>query len=84
MNLSPRKSRSLGRVEVVFTPSEEIQRLRREMEDLRSQLTDLRTEFNRVQLLYMAESHINGELQDLLREHGISYRDAIAQYRGMV
>lgn len=71
-------------LDVTFTPSDELKALRGEVEDLRSQLEDLRREFNRVQLLYMAESQINGELQDLLREHGISYREAIAQYRGMV
>lgn len=71
-------------LDVTFTPSEEVKALRREVEDLKLQLDDLRTEFNRVQLLYMAESSINSELQDLLRENGIPYRDAIAQYRGMV
>lgn len=72
------------RFHVTFTPSEEVQALRGEVEALRAQLADLQQQYNRVQLLYMSESQINSELQDILREHKIPYRDAIAQYRGMV
>lgn len=69
---------------VIFTPSEEVTALRREVEDLKAQLVDLQAQLHRAELRYAAESLINGELQDLLREHGIPYRDAIKQYRGMV
>lgn len=70
--------------DVTFTPSEELLALRREVEDLKAQLGDLRSQLNRVELMYAAETLINGELQDLLTEHGIPYREAIKQYRGMV
>lgn len=68
---------------VTFTPSEEVTALRGEVEALKAQLADLQAQFNRVQLLYMSECQINGELQDILREHRIPFREAIAQYRGM-
>lgn len=70
--------------DVTYTPSEELKALRGEVEELKAQLDELRAQLNRVELMYAAESLINGELQDLLREHGIPYRDAIKQYRGMV
>ena len=70
--------------DVTYTPSEELKALRREVEDLKAQLGELGAHLNRVELMYAAETLINGELQDLLTEHGIPFRDSIKQYRGMV
>lgn len=63
--------------DVTYTPSEELKALRGEVEDLKAQLDELRAQYNRIELLYRSECHINLELQDLLRSHGIPYRDAI-------
>mgnify|MGYP002703758396 CR=1 FL=1 len=81
---SERGSAQVIKFHVIFTPSEELQAFRREVEALKAELGDLRSQLNRVELMYAAETLINGELQDLLRENGISYREAIKQYRGMV
>ena len=81
---SERGSAQVIKFHVIFTPSEELQVFRREVEALKAELGDLRSQLNRVELMYAAETLINGELQDLLRDNGISYREAIKQYRGMV
>lgn len=81
---SERGSAQVIKFHVIFTPSEELQAFRREVEALKAELGDLRSQLNRVELMYAAETLINGELQDLLRDNGISYREAIKQYRGMV
>lgn len=69
---------------VIFTPSEEVKALRGEVEALKEQLAKLQQEFNRLELLYRSECMINMELQDVLKAAGIPYREAIAQYRGLV
>lgn len=65
------------RLEVVLTTSDEVLSLREKVKALTDEIGRLQGEFNRVQLMYVSESIINTELQDLLRSHGIPYRDAI-------
>lgn len=74
--------RWVPRLEVVFTPSEEVIKLREQVKLLQQSLDDLQANYNRVELLYRSECCINLELQDILRSHGISYRGAIAKYTG--
>lgn len=81
---SERGSSQVIKFHVIFTPSDELQALRGEVEALKAQLADLQAQQNRLDLLYRSECLINMELQDLLRENKIPYRDAIKQYRGMV
>lgn len=68
------------RFEVVLTPSETLISLKEQVKSLMDELECLKADYNRVELLYRSECVINTELQDLLREHGIPYRDAITQY----
>lgn len=67
---------------VILTPSEEVTALREDVEDLKVQLGDLQGKYDRIELLYRSECLINMELQDLLRENSIPFRDSIAKYRG--
>lgn len=62
------------RVEVILTPSEEITRLRREIEALHTQLDRLQAEVQRAQSRYGDEVILNLTLEDLLRAHGIRWR----------
>lgn len=70
------------RLEVVFTPSDEVQSLREQVKQLTGERDNLQANFNRVELLYRSECAINLELQDILRANHIPYREAIAKYRG--
>lgn len=70
------------RLEVVFTPSEEVTQLREQVKMLQQSLDGLQADYNRVELLYRSECAINLELQDILREARIPYREAIAKYTG--
>lgn len=60
-----------------MTTSDEVISLREQVKAMSEEIGHLQGEFNRVQLMYVSESIINTELQDLLRSHGIPYRDAI-------
>lgn len=62
---------------MVLTTSDELLDLRERVKYLTDELARSQAEYNRVQLKYVSESIINTELQDLLRSHGIPYRDAI-------
>lgn len=70
------------RLEVVFTPSQEVTELREQVKTLQQSLGDLQASYNRVELLYRSECAINLELQDILRANHIPYREAIAKYTG--
>lgn len=70
-------------LDVTLTPAEEVVALRQEVEALKGKILELQQQYNRVELLYRSECMINMELQDLLKEHKIPYREAIAQYRGV-
>lgn len=70
------------RLEVVFTPSEEVTQLREQVKMLQQSLDGLQADYNRVELLYRSECCINLELQDILRANHIPYRAAIAKYTG--
>ena len=70
------------RLEVVFTPSEEVTQLREQVKMLQQSLDGLQADYNRVELLYRSECCINLELQDILRVNHIPYREAIAKYTG--
>lgn len=71
--------KSLGRLEVVLTTSDEVLSLREQVRVLTEQLGRLQADYNRVELRYRSECVVNMELQDLLREHGIPYRDILKQ-----
>lgn len=62
---------------VVFTPSEEVTRLRDEILALQEQIKSLKAEVIRAQNLYQYECIINLELQDLLDEHHIPFRQVL-------
>lgn len=62
---------------MVLTTSDELLDLRERVKYLTDELARSQAEYNQVQLKYVSESIINTELQDLLRSHGIPYRDAI-------
>lgn len=68
------------RLEVVLTPSDEVVSLREQVKQLAGERDYLQQEYNRIELLYRSECVINLELQDLLKEHGISYREVLKQY----
>lgn len=70
------------RLDVRVTPSDEVVALRDELRDLRRELSELRTAYDRLELNFRGECIINLELQDLLREHGISFRGAISGRHG--
>lgn len=72
------------KVEVSLTPSDEVYKLRSRISDLEKSLSDLRAQYHHLELMFVAESQICMELQDLLSEHKIPYRQSIAKYRGMV
>lgn len=74
--------RFFPRLEVVFTPSSEVIELREQVKTIQQSFDDLQANYNRVELLYRSECAINLELQDLLKEHHIPYRAAIAKYTG--
>lgn len=59
---------------MILTPSEEITRLRREIEALHTQLDQLQAEVQRAQSRYGDEVILNLTLEDLLRAHGIRWR----------
>lgn len=63
-----------------MTTSDEVMALRARISELEQELKDLQQEYNRVELLYRAESLINLELQELLRANKIPYRAAIKKY----
>lgn len=67
------------RVDVRLTPSDEVLKLREQVEQLQTELDGLRTDYLNLEFKYRQETIINMELQDLLREHGISFRPIIAQ-----
>ncbi len=66
-------------MEVVFTPSDEVVKLREQVKQLMGERDHLQAEYNRVELRYRSECVVNMELQDLLKEHGIPYRDILKQ-----
>ena len=68
---------------MVVTTSDELLDLRKRVKYLTDELARRQGEYNQVQLKYISESIINTELQDLLRSHGIPYRDAIKK-RGKI
>lgn len=68
------------RLEIVLTPSDEITRLREQVKQLAGERDNLQQEYNRIELLYRSECVINLELQDLLKEHGISFREVLKSY----
>lgn len=68
------------RLEVVLTPSDEIVSLREQVKQLTGERDHLQQEYNRIELLYRSECVINLELQDLLKEHGIAFREVLKQY----
>lgn len=45
--------------------------------ELEAKLAQAEARANRAEYKYRCESVINGQLTDLLREHGIKYRDAL-------
>lgn len=77
--MSRRGSKSLGRLEVVLTTSDEVLALREQVRVLTEQLGRLQADYNRVEFRYRCECVVNMELQDLLKENGISYRDVLKQ-----
>ncbi len=66
-------------MEVVFTTSDEVVKLREQVKQLTGERDHLQVEYNRVELRYRSECVVNMELQDLLKEHGIPYRDILKQ-----
>ena len=68
------------RLEVVLTPSDEIISLREQVKQLTGEKDYLQQEYNRIEFLYRCECAINLELQDLLKEHGIPYREVLKHY----
>lgn len=62
------------RVELVLTPSDEVQRLRAEVDMLHSQIDDLLLELKRTRTLYGQECNRNMLLEDVLRAHDIHWR----------
>lgn len=64
-----------------MTTSDEVLSLREQVKVLTEQLDHLQQDYNRVELLYRSESVVSMELLDVLREHGISVRDAIKRYK---
>ena len=68
------------RLEVVLTPSDEVVSLREQVKQLVGERDHLQEEYNRIEFLYRCECAINLELQDLLKEHGIAYREVLKQY----
>ena len=74
-----RGSKSLGRLEVVLTTSDEVLALRDQVRVLTEQLGRLQVDRNQLEFRYRCECVVNMELQDLLKEHGIPYRDILKQ-----
>lgn len=70
------------KLEVVFTPSDEVVSLREQVKQLEGERDNLQREYNRVEFMYRCECVVNLELQDLLKEHGISYRKVLKQFGG--
>ena len=68
------------RLELVLTPSDEVVSLREQVKQLTGERDYLQQEYNRIEFLYRCECAINLELQDLLKEHGIPYREVLKQY----
>ena len=68
------------RLELVLTPSDEVVSLREQVKQLTGERDYLQQEYNRIELLYRSECVINLELQDLLKEHGIAFREVLKQY----
>lgn len=71
------------KLEVVLTPSEELQHLQNQIRDLQAQVLNLKGELARVQNLYQYESIINLELLDACRENGVEVRSSLFQRRGL-
>lgn len=60
-------------VAVTLTPSDEVCQLRDKVAQLQRQLDASQIEYNRVQYRYMCEVHLNLQLQDLMRQAGVSF-----------
>lgn len=75
-----RRASDPQRLEIILTTSDEVIALRARVAELEKARDDLRQEYNRVELLYRAESLINLELQELLKENKIPYRAAIKKH----
>lgn len=65
------------RIVVELLKHEDVVRLEAQNADLLSQLNSLRAEYRVLEQRYIRETYINMELCDLLRRHGISYRDLL-------
>lgn len=61
-------------IHVVFTPSDEVIRLRNEIQALKSDLSALESRATRAEVLYSQECVINLTLEDELRSSGIRLR----------
>lgn len=64
---------------MVLTTSDEVLSLREQVKVLTEQLGRLQADYNRVEFRYRCECVVNMELQDLLKENGIPYRDVLKQ-----
>lgn len=65
------------KLQLTVSPSDELSRLRAEVDQLRSQLGKSEEQLRKVEFLLGCETRVNGELNDLLREHGIQYRQVL-------
>lgn len=59
---------------VVMEQSEVVTRLRSALAEKDRELSELRTRLNRAEFELGCETHVSGELLDLLRHHGIRTR----------
>lgn len=63
--------RSVLRLHVVLTASDEVQQLRARVAALEAEVQLLRSERDRIEFLYRCETLINLQFQDLCREHKV-------------
>lgn len=61
-------------LEVRLTPSDEVVKLREQVNLLEGRLVALQAEYNHVEYLFRCESIVNQRLTDLCREYGVPLR----------
>ena len=65
------------KVHIVHEEAAKVKGLRRELDKIRDELVEVRRRYQALEVKYGYEIHVNSELIDLCRLHGIKYRPGL-------